>query len=56
MLPHDAAIGDGVIDFDEVLATAERVGCSYYVIEQKTEKPYDEIGKSFKRLMELFDK
>ena len=56
VIPNDAAIGDGVIDFLEVLETAETVGCEYYVIEQKTDKPYDEIGKSFKRLMELFDK
>ena len=56
VLPHDAAIGDGVIDFDEVLATAERVGCSYYVIEQKTEKPYEEISKSFSNLTEIKNK
>ena len=53
VLPHDAAIGDGVIDFAEVLDAAEQFGCSYYVIEQKTDKPYEEIGKSFKYLMEL---
>ena len=53
VVPHDAAIGDGVIDFTRVLDAAELVGCSYYVIEQKTDKPYEEIEKSFKYLMEL---
>lgn len=59
VIPHDAAIGDGVIDFSEVLSAAERIGCEYYVIEQKTEKPYEEISKSFQRLKEVrkrFDK
>ena len=53
VIPHDTAVGDGVIDFTRVLDAAERVGCSYYVIEQKTDKPYAEIEKSFKYLMEL---
>ena len=47
---HDAAIGDGVINFESVLRSAESVGCSYYVIEQKTDTPYRDIEKSFKRL------
>ena len=50
VLSRDAAIGDGVIDFARVLRAAESVGCSYYVIEQKTKDPYTEIEKSFKRL------
>ena len=53
VIPHDTAVGDGVIDFAEVLDAAMLVGCSYYVIEQKTDKPYEEIEKSFKYLMEL---
>ena len=53
VLPHDAAIGDGVIDFKAVIAAAESVGCSYYVIEQKTDQPYEEILKSFERLKQL---
>ncbi len=53
MIPHDAAIGDGVIDFSEVLTAAERVGCEYYVIEQKTDNPYAEIEKSFKYIVEV---
>ena len=53
VIPHDAAVGDGVIDFAEVIAAAERVGCSYYVIEQKTDHPYGEIEKSFNTLTEI---
>ena len=33
-----------------VLKAAEGVGCSYYVIEQKTEDPYADIEKSYKYL------
>lgn len=50
---HDAAIGDGVIDFGRVFDAAERVGCGYYVIEQKTDDPYGEIGKSYKKCKEI---
>ena len=39
VISGDAAIGDGVIDFANVISAAEQVGCSYYVIEQKTEDP-----------------
>ena len=50
VISHDAAVGDGVIDFERVLKAAEAVGCSYYVIEQKTDEPYRDIEKSFKFL------
>ena len=53
VLAHDAAVGDGVIDFAEVLTAAKRCGCSYYVIEQKTDSPYCEIEKSFDTLTEI---
>ena len=53
---YDAAIGDGVIEFSEVLEIAESVGCAYYVIEQKTDKPYEEIEKSFSYLTEIKNK
>ena len=43
----DAAIGEGVIDFASVLQAAQEVGCRYYVIEQKTDTPYEDIKKSF---------
>ena len=53
---HDAAIGDGVINFESVLRSAESVGCSYYVIEQKTDTPYRDIEKSFTRLESIRSK
>ena len=49
----DTFIGDGVIDFKGVLDAASKVGCSYYVIEQKTKTPYNDIEKSYKYLNSL---
>ena len=49
----DAAIGEGVIDFASVLEAAKEVGCSYFVIEQKTDTPYEDIQKSFLALKNL---
>ena len=46
VLPVDAAVGDGVIDFAAVLRAGEAVGCTYYVIEQNTKQPYEQIEKS----------
>lgn len=53
VVPHDTAIGDGVIDFVRVLAAAKEVGCEYTVIEQKTDDPYVEIEKSFNYLNKI---
>ena len=53
VLGCDSAIGDGVIDFASALVAAEKVGCSYYVIEQNTKNPYLDIEKSFARLNEI---
>ena len=53
VVPRDTFIGDGVIDFREVLATAEAVGCEYFVIEQKTKTPYENIKKSLENLGEI---
>ena len=50
VLATDTAIGDGVIDFKSVLASAEKTGCAYYVIEQKTNDPYLCIEKSLRTL------
>lgn len=47
VVSRDGVIGEGVIDFSRVLEAAESVGCSYYVIEQKTDNPYRDIEKSF---------
>ena len=53
VLPHDCAVGDGVIDFSAVLSAVKGSGCRYLVIEQNTKTPYSEIEKSFKNLSEL---
>ena len=53
VLSVDTFIGNGVIAFDEVLKAAKEVGCSYYVIEQNTYNPYDDIEKSYKYLNSL---
>lgn len=47
---HDAAIGDGVIDFASVLSAADATACEYLVIEQKTKEPYRDIEKSLRSL------
>lgn len=53
VLKVNSPIGDGVVDFGRVLDAAESVGCSYYVIEQKTDAPYRDIEKSFRYLETL---
>ena len=50
VVSRDGVIGEGVIDFSRVIEAAESVGCSYYVIEQKTDDPYRDIEKSFMHL------
>ena len=50
VLSVDTSIGNGVINFGGVLEAALENGCNYYVIEQKTDKPYADIEKSFKYL------
>ena len=53
VLPINSAIGEGVVDFSAVLSECEKVGCSYYVIEQKTDSPYRDIEKSYLKLKEI---
>ena len=53
VLPHDCAVGDGVIDFSAVLSAVKGSGCEYLVIEQNTKTPQSEIEKSFKKLSEI---
>lgn len=50
VLPHDTAVGEGVIDFKRVLYAAKKVGCEYTVIEQKTDNPYEDIKRSLENL------
>lgn len=53
VIPRDAAIGEGVLDFERIIRAAEGVGCSYYAIEQKTDDPYRNIEKSFGSLEQI---
>ena len=55
VLSKDAAVGEGVIDFSEVLREAELAGCEYYVIEQKTKQPYEKIAISYKNCENLMN-
>jgi sugar phosphate isomerase/epimerase len=52
-VPHDTSIGSGVIDFSRVLCAAREVGCEYTVIEQKTDKPYEDIKISLENLRKI---
>jgi sugar phosphate isomerase/epimerase len=47
VLPKDTALGQGVIDFSRVLRAAEQAGCRYCAIEQKTDRPYDDLRISW---------
>lgn len=53
VVPHDTSIGSGVIDFSRVLYAAREVGCEYTVIEQKTDKPYEDIKISLENLRKI---
>lgn len=53
VLSGDAAVGDGVIDFKQVFRAATAVGCEYFVIEQKTDKPYEELQKSYQNCKKI---
>ena len=53
VVPHDTAVGEGVIDFAGVLLAAKEVGCEYMVIEQKTDTPYEHIKLSLENLEQI---
>ena len=53
VIPRDTFVGDGVIDFKRVLSAAREVGCEYFVIEQKTDTPYEDIKRSLETLREI---
>jgi iron complex transport system ATP-binding protein len=53
VLSKDAAVGEGVVDFSAVFEAAEKAGCEYYVIEQKTVKPYEKIAISLKNCKKI---
>lgn len=49
----NCALGDGSVDFGKVLAAADKSGCEYLVIEQKTDAPYEDIRKSYKHISQV---
>ena len=49
----DAAVGEGAIPFGAVLNAAEAAGVEYGMIEQKTRRPLECVGKSVKTLNQL---
>ena len=53
VLSRDAAVGCGVVNFEKVLKRAEKAGCEYYVIEQKTKHPYEEIQISYQNCLQM---
>ena len=53
VLSRDCALGDGVLDFSEILTEARKCGAEYFVIEQKTDTPYEDIKKSYTYLNTL---
>lgn len=53
VLTKDAAIGEGVIEFAKVFAAANQVDCDYFVIEQKTDLPYEKIKISYQNCLKI---
>ena len=53
VIPRNTFIGDGVVDFKRVLSAATNVGCEYFVIEQKTDTPYEDIKRSLDSLEKI---
>lgn len=53
VLAKDAAVGEGIVDFEQVLEASQNVGCEYFVIEQKTDRPYEKLEVSYKNCMQI---
>ncbi|NCA66989.1 MAG: sugar phosphate isomerase/epimerase [Clostridia bacterium] len=51
--PKDYAVGEGVIDFAEIIECAKLNGVKYGAIEQNTKKPFEELQKSISNLKKL---
>ena len=47
VVPHDTALGEGVLDFHKIIPAAISAGCEYLVIEQNTSTPYESIKRSY---------
>jgi sugar phosphate isomerase/epimerase len=51
--PKDFALGEGVVDFAEIIGLAEEQGIYYGAIEQNTKLPFAELEKSVARIYKL---
>ncbi len=51
--PKDYAVGEGVIDFAEIIESAKAKGVKYGAIEQNTGKPFEELQKSVNCLKKM---
>ncbi len=51
--PKDFALGEGVIDFDEIIGYAKDAGIAYGAIEQNTNHAFAELKKSVEHLVHL---
>jgi sugar phosphate isomerase/epimerase len=49
----DCALGDGVIDFAEVIESCKQNGVEYGAVEQKTKIPFEELQKSVNHIEQL---
>ena len=55
VMPENCPVGEGVIDFTEVISAASDVGAEYLVIEQKTDNPYIDIEKSYRNIGKILE-
>ena len=53
VLSKDAAVGEGVIDFNRVFEAAKKTACEYFVIEQKTDRPYEKLELSYQNCLKI---
>ena len=53
VLSADGAVGTGVVDFAAVLQAVKETACQYLVIEQKTEKPYEDLKTSYQNCLKI---
>lgn len=51
--PKDFALGEGVVDFAEIIDYAEKQGIYYGAVEQNAKQPFDELEKSVTHLKKL---
>ena len=55
VLPVDTAPGQGLIDFRQVLEAAQEVQCRYCAIEQKTDRPYEDLKTGWEHCRQIIN-